>query len=154
MARPTKLTPQVQQNIVDALMAGNYFDAACAYAGITDRAGYYWMERGRKELERREGNVKEGTKRWLKEEPFVQFLQAVKKADSHAEVKNVALIQKAANETWQAAAWWLERRFPQKWGRKVMEHQGKDGGAIETEVTHKFDPSKLSDDELKRILEK
>ena len=32
--RPTKLTPEVQKKIVDALSAGNYFEVACEYAGI------------------------------------------------------------------------------------------------------------------------
>ncbi len=28
-------------------------------------------------------------------------------------MRNVAIIQHATQDTWQAAAWWLERRFPE-----------------------------------------
>lgn len=31
---------------------------------------------------------------------------------------SVGVIRHAARDTWQAAAWWLERRYPDEWGRK------------------------------------
>jgi hypothetical protein len=47
----------------------------------------------------------------------VAFLAAVKKAQADAVAANVQLIQIAAREgTWQAAAWWLERRHPDQYG--------------------------------------
>ncbi len=34
----------------------------------------------------------------------------------------LAKIQKAAADgNWQAAAWWLERRYPADWGRRVVQ---------------------------------
>ena len=37
----------------------------------------------------------------------------------------------ASETTWQASAWWLERRRPNDWGRKErVEHSGK----VESEV--------------------
>ena len=42
------------------------------------------------------------------------------------------MIEQAAKDgTWQAAAWKLERRYPQEYGKTVQEHQGKDGGPIQ-----------------------
>ena len=32
--RPTKLTPDVQEKIVQAIRAGNYIETAAAYAGV------------------------------------------------------------------------------------------------------------------------
>ena len=29
----------------------------------------------------------------------------------------VGVIRRAAPTTWQAAAWWLERKFPEAWGK-------------------------------------
>ena len=125
MPRPTMLTPDTQTRIVEALSAGNYFDAACAYAGVTDRTGYNWMERGRDELERREGsNVKSGTKQWEKEDPFVQFFHAVTHAGAQVEVQIVAQIRVQGGDDWRALAWFMEHRYPQKWGKQVKELTG------------------------------
>jgi hypothetical protein len=50
---------------------------------------------------------------------FAGFSDAIKKAESEAEVRMVAHVLKAATDgTWQAAAWWLERRRPTDYGRR------------------------------------
>ncbi|HOQ51860.1 MAG TPA: hypothetical protein PK233_08525, partial [Candidatus Atribacteria bacterium] len=77
--------------------------------------------------------------RWLREGEAAksglkrQFWQAIKKAEKEAIIKNVGIIQKAAEEgNWQAAAWWLERKYFQDWGRKdkVDLASDKDGFKI------------------------
>jgi hypothetical protein len=54
-------------------------------------------------------------------------------------LRNIGIIQTAAqNGTWQAAAWYLERTNPKKWGRHdTVEVTGTDGGAIQVEVSVK-----------------
>lgn len=99
IGRPTKLTPQMQAKIVQALTAGNTRTAAVAYANVDYQTFLNWMERG--------NNARSGL--------FFDFFEAVKKAEADAEVRNVAIIQKAAEKNWQAAAWWLERRKPDDW---------------------------------------
>ena len=34
MGRPSKLTPEVTKRLTEAIRAGNYYEAACGYAGI------------------------------------------------------------------------------------------------------------------------
>lgn len=47
------------------------------------------------------------------------FWQGVKKAEAYAESEAIGMIQTAANQgTWQAAAWWLERKHRARWGRQ------------------------------------
>ena len=132
MGRPTKLTKEIQQKIISALTAGNYQDTASAYAGISTSCFYNWLERGKKERDR----LIAGEKAKKAEEIFVEFVDAIESARAQAEVRSVALIQKAANDgTWQAAAWYLERSHPQRWGRiNRTEISGPDGGPIETKI--------------------
>lgn len=105
MARPTKLTPERQEQIIAMLKAGNYIETACAYAGIDPGTFYNWMRRGESASSGR----------------FFQFFNAVQKARAEAEARNVQVIQKASLDTWQASAWWLERSFPDRWGRRVQD---------------------------------
>jgi transposase len=123
MARPTKLSPDLQKAIVDAIRAGNYMETAAAFAGVAKQTFYNWLRRGRRA---RSGRYRE-------------FVDAVKKALAEAEVRDLEVIRQAAtgtgpfeeNPQWQAAAWRLERRNPKRWGRKDRhEVTGKDGGPI------------------------
>jgi len=120
MARPTKLTPEVQERIITALRAGNYQETAANYAGISAATFYDWMARGREEP----GSV------------FAEFLDAVEKAKSDAEVRDLYLIDQAAQTgSWQAAAWKLERKFPHKWGRvNRTEISGPEGKPVQVET--------------------
>ena len=44
--RPTKLTPDLQAKIVEALKAGNYAEVAARHVGIASSTFYDWMKRG------------------------------------------------------------------------------------------------------------
>jgi transposase len=117
MARKTKLTPELQKKITGAIAAGNYHETACALAGVSTSSFYRWMQQGEKA---RAGIYRE-------------FWEAVKKAEAVAEAKRVKIIADAAEENWQAAAWYLERRYPDRWGRR--KHELDIGGDLEIKVT-------------------
>ena len=42
-------------------------------------------------------------------------------AMAEAEALHVGVIATAARKSWQASAWFLERKYPQKWGRRVPD---------------------------------
>lgn len=46
MARPSKLTPQVRDRMVELLRAGNFVESAAKAAGIAPSTHYEWMARG------------------------------------------------------------------------------------------------------------
>jgi transposase len=107
--QPTKLTPGVQERIVEALRTGSYKTTAAAYAGIDVRSIYHWLERG-------EADIELGI-----ESDYAQFFQAVKKAEADHEINALLLIDNAARTgdgAWQAAAWTLARKHPDRWGRR------------------------------------
>jgi len=61
---------------------------------------------------------------WMREK--AEFSESIKKAQSLAVARNVVTVQKAAKKNWQAAAWWLERRYPEEFAlRQKMELEGK-----------------------------
>ena len=103
MSRPTKLTPELIERVTLAIRAGNYAKTACEMVGIGETTFYRWMEEGAQD----------------KAKPlFREFRESIKRAEAEAEVRSVALIRQAADGgTWQAAAWYLERKHGDRWGR-------------------------------------
>lgn len=132
MARPTKLTQEVQDRIMQAVQAGNYLETAANFAGIDGSTMRRWVQKGDAPSA---------------PEPYRSFCTALKSARAAAEVRSVALIQQAATGgTWQAAAWYLERSYPERWGRTRVEvtgaHDG-DSAPIRVEVTAEALEAKL-----------
>jgi transposase len=90
------ITPELQRTICEAIEAGNTRECAAAMAGVSPA----WLY---EQIARRG-----------------EFGAAIEKADAVAEAHHVKVVQRAASRgTWQAAAWWLERRRPQVWGQRV-----------------------------------
>lgn len=120
--RPSKLTPAVKDKIVTAVASGVFQDIAARYAGIDPATFYRWMEKG---MDPDQPDPRYG-----------EFREAIETAKAQSEVRSVALINAAAQRgTWQAAAWYLERSYPQRWGRYTRtEVTGKDGGPIEIDA--------------------
>ena len=118
MGRPTKLTPELQADLVRALASGAFIEAAGEYVGIHPDTYYGWMRRGQDEGEG----------------PFFEFSETIKKARSAVTLRMAGRILAAADDgTWQAGAWWLERSHPDQYGRRT-NLAGPNGGAIEVKT--------------------
>lgn len=141
--RKTRLTPEVQEQIVGYVLEGNYFSTACELAGIPAKTGKDWLVRGRGDDPDRADS-----------EPFASFAVAVTQAQAQAERDAIARIKEAAqgrrvirsktvrkvyrdpegnenaestteivettNYDWRADAWILEHRHPERWGNQRM----------------------------------
>jgi len=116
MSRATKLTPDVHTLVVQLLGAGNYIETAAAAAGVSSSTMRDWLRRG--------ARARSGIYRELHE--------AVNKATAEAEAKDVIRISKAASSgEWRAAAWKLERRYPERFGQKLtVEAKGEAASQI------------------------
>ena len=68
---------------------------------------------------------------------MIEFREAVEKARAEAEVRNVVYINEVAKTNYQAAAWWLERSFPKRWGRQQSVELTGSGTAINVTVDAK-----------------
>lgn len=116
VGRPTALTPEIHNRVIAYIKAGGYVETAAAAAGVNKSTLYNWLKRGAKE----DAGI------------YRDFSESVEKAMAEAEMIDVARINKAAQDgVWQAAAWRLERKHPDRWGKKEKhEHTGADGGPI------------------------
>jgi len=132
--RPTKLTDQVQENLITAILGGSYLETAVAFVGIHKDTFYDWLRRADAERTRVNGG-ENGRKVRQKEKPYVEFSDAVLHALAQAEVSMVAKITVAGNEDWRALFALLERRYPGRWGRRdALEVTGPNKGPVEVEV--------------------
>jgi transposase len=62
--------------------------------------------------------------RWQQEKK--EFRESLKKAEANRKKNFVLAITKAANTTWQAAAWYLERVYNTEFAkREIKKHEGK-----------------------------
>lgn len=102
---------RVRNTILAALKMGLSRDDACYLAGINPITFYKFFERIEESIA---ANKKIP-------ETFVQFFNDVKKARSELKVRLLRKIDEAAERNWQAAAWRLERGFPDEFGRKFNE---------------------------------
>lgn len=115
MSRPTNLTEELIQKATNAVRAGMTYERAAAYAGINEREFYRY-------------------KAWGQERPdsiYGRFCQELEKAECDAELRNLMQIEQAAHDgQWQAAAWRLERRYPDRYGRRFIELTGAGGSPL------------------------
>jgi len=112
MGRPSKLTPEVQKKIVDAIKLGSYAEVAAALAGVHPGTYYRWMQLGEAASSGK----------------YYEFRESVKEANAFSEAYAIAMVRKAMPENWQAAMTYLERRFPDRWTRmQRLEHTGAQG---------------------------
>jgi len=95
MARPSKRTPEREAKILDLLRAGNTRSTAALACGVGYSTFCEWVAK------------------------FPELAEQVKAAEAAAETLHVQNILNAASKgSWQASAWWLERRQYDSWGRK------------------------------------
>ena len=96
MARPCKLTDEVELDICNAIADGATYAAASEAAGVAYSTFNEWMKDTRPR--------------------FVKFSEAVTRANGRARAELVRDIRKHGRKDWRALAWILERRFKPEYG--------------------------------------
>jgi transposase-like protein len=125
------LTPELIKKLTDYVAQGNYYSTAFYAVDIDDSTFYKWMEQGRQDYEKGVEGL------------YLDLISEVKRAEAEAEVERVARIRQAGiggqvsrrvtrlkkdgteetEETFQLPQWladitFLERRHPDRWGRR------------------------------------
>ena len=122
-----KYTPKLVNKILEYIQVGMTNVAACHLCNINEDTYYEWMK------------------------VHAEFSEAIKEAEEKAEVVDLDFIRQARPRSWQAAAWRLERRFPERYALKNRHEVSGPGGRplpITTTSTTKIDLSAITTDTL------
>ncbi len=93
--RPSKRTPKLEGQLAECFRLGMSIPQACDACGISQTQFRTWRKKHR------------------------DFQDLIRRAEAEGVKLNLAVIQAAAasGKSWQAAAWFLERKYPEQWGR-------------------------------------
>jgi transposase len=117
--RPSKATAETMNKILDGIKAGMSYEGACGVA----RVSWVTFDKWRKAGEAGES------------EKFIGFLRELRYAEAIAEAEMLKKLKEDPDTKW--VAWRLERRFPDRWGKKEQVKQeisGPEGKPIQTET--------------------
>jgi len=117
--QPLKLIKHgVKEKFLAALAKGASYTISCGYAGISYQTLRRWMIRAEAIMDLHEEQ--------LEVHPDVEYFRFycdIKRVESYAAIKWLEKIDKASDFHWQAAAWKLERRHPEDYGRVTQENK-------------------------------
>jgi hypothetical protein len=104
MARPCKLTPEIQQRIGDNVALGLTYSLAAEAAGITYKTFNLWMNKGK--------NSKSGE--------YFEFYKFIRKCNADAAKKCLEHLNEAAKAgDTLVCLWIIERRFSEDFSRRI-----------------------------------
>ena len=101
--------------VLDGIKAGMSYEGACGVARVTYNTFLNWRKRGEVETSGK----------------YFKFFQELQYAEAIAEAEMLKKLKEDPDTKW--VAWRLERRFPDRWGKKEQIKQeitGESGGPI------------------------
>lgn len=135
--RPSKLTPELQEQLLYLILEGNYIEVACQAAGIDKTTYYRWIRRA-EEAEAKAAEMLEDDELETNgagaiydhadpaDWPYLDFRHAIKSAEAFAETEDLRKVD--GRDGWQAFMARLERRHPQRWRRRDSRKLELEGG--------------------------
>ena len=132
--KPTKFNPETSAKIIEGVRRGSWLEISATAAGIDRLTLLDWLKTGNRAKEK-----------IAREQPVTQlerllsdFVDEVHKAQAEGEMIDLERINRAADTTWQAAAWRLERRHPERWAQRI-EHSGEIRGGNVRDMISEMD---------------
>lgn len=113
--RPRKDTPEIMDRVLNGIKAGLSYEGACGLARVHYTTFLRW---------KKEGESSESGK-------YYEFYKELQNAEAIAEAEQLKRIKNDPDTKY--ACWILERRFPDRWGKKdhlKQEITGESGGPI------------------------
>lgn len=97
--KPNKCTPERQERLIELVRQGSFREAACHAVGIGSQSLRNWLAKADQGDER-----------------YVEFARRLREAEAHVENECVFTIKSLGADDWRALAWYLEKRFPNRFG--------------------------------------
>lgn len=104
-----ELTPALIDRVCEFIRRGNYTQVAAAANGISTSRFYEWLQK------------------------YEDFRDAIEKASGEAEDEALGLVRSGHPEKWAPNAWYLERKHPDRWGRRALVVADAEKRKLETE---------------------
>lgn len=109
LGRKPILNDETKTRFLTAIKAGNYRDAACAFAGVARPTFYVWMKKGEE----------------APDSEYGKFRHEVIEAEAMAEAQMVMIWRTQMPGDYRAVRDFLERRYPDRWARReIITHDG------------------------------
>ena len=133
---PQKLNRTICDKICEGVLKGNYITTVCRSVGINRRTYYEWKKKGEQGLE-----------------PYKQFYDRVTEAEAQAEMDILNVIYTSAVDqgNWLSSAWILERKYPNRFGKREQMALQTDND-FKLEISTAKSPYELGEEE-KKLLE-
>ncbi len=140
MGRPSKLTKGVADKICRALRIGAFMECAVSVGGVGRSTVYTWLRTGEEDIKKKRRTI------------AAKFKREFDKASAEAEFRKLQVIDNAAmregDPDWKAAAWMLERKWPDRWARRQVLSVTRDDGVMTSTM---LDLQNLTDVELREL---
>lgn len=108
-----KLTKDSIRQAVKLVSAGASNKDVCAYLGVSETTFYRWLQKPVTANQR-------------------ELCELLKKAEAERKLWHLRQIMRAADDgKWQASAWYLERRYPDEYGRPPARTEDATAGMVE-----------------------
>ncbi len=105
--------PGLIEAIGATLQAGHYAHVACQIVGVKEASYYAWLERGEAAIATRRA----GGHLNAREALYAEWAETIASASAAAEARAVQVVVDAMPTDARHAEWFLERRYPRRWGR-------------------------------------
>ena len=135
-SKATKFTPGTRKIVYEGLKAGLPLPRVCELADIKIPTFHKWMKKGKKYKNKpiyRAFRKRINRIRVAVERDSLNIIRGVAKGGSDitetkitlhdSKPKEITRIKKKSQPTWQAAAWYLERRHKEEYGRFIDEQE-------------------------------
>ena len=131
-----KLNKKVCEVICEGLRKGNYVTTCCRAVGIDKKTFYNWKNKGKKGIE-----------------PYATFLKRVDEAEAEGEMLMMEVIHdNAVSGNWLSSAWVLERKYPNRFGKRERMELQTDND-FKLEISTARSPYEMGEDEKKLLAE-